>query len=61
MRNVIESAAARGLLVVSGEGGRSLRMTEKLITSYERFFACVMILTDVSAQRVQAKMYERKI
>lgn len=54
-------AAARGLLVVSGEGGRSLRMTEKLITSYERFFACVMILTDVSAQRVQAKMYERKI
>lgn len=51
VRNVIESAAERDLVVLEGEGGRSLRLTQKFITSYERFFACLMILTQSSAKK----------
>jgi len=61
VRNVIEAAAERELLVVTGEGGRSLRMTHKFITSYERFFACLMILTEVSANKALGRSGGRKV
>ena len=54
VRNVIEAAAERGLVVISGEGGRSLRFTRKFITSYERYYACLLILMRKSAEKVLA-------
>lgn len=61
VRNVIEAAAERELLVVTGEGGRSLKMTHKFITSYERFFACLMILTEVSSNKALGRSGGRKV
>ncbi len=49
MRNVIEGAQQRGLITDLGEGGRSLRLTPKLIDSIERYFASLMILTKTAA------------
>lgn len=50
VRNVIEGAAERGLIADLGEGGRSMRLTPKLIDAFDRYFACVMILTRLSAK-----------
>lgn len=49
VRNVIEGAEERGLISDLGEGGRSMRLTAKLIESAERYFACLMLLTKMSA------------
>lgn len=49
VRNVIEGAEERGLISDLGEGGRSMRVTAKLIESAERYFACLMLLTKMSA------------
>ena len=58
VRNVIEGAEKRGLIVDLGEGGRSMRLTAKMIDAFERYFASLMILTRESfltaaAQRKQ--------
>lgn len=45
VRNVIEGAEERGLIAGLGEGGRSMRLTPKMIEAFERYFACLMILT----------------
>lgn len=48
VRNVFDGAAARDLMIVEGEGGRSLRMTPKFISVVERYFACLLILVQTS-------------
>jgi hypothetical protein len=53
VRNVIEGAQERGLITDLGEGGRSMRLTPKLIDSVERYFVSLMILTKTAA--LQAK------
>lgn len=45
VRNVIEGAQQRGLIAGLEEGGRSMQVTEKLIDSFERHFASLLILT----------------
>lgn len=49
VRNVIEGAEKRGLIAGLGEGGRSMRLTAKMIDAFERYFASLMILTRESA------------
>lgn len=49
VRNVIEAAEGLGLVTKMGEGGRSVRLTQKMIGSYERYFACLMILVHAAA------------
>lgn len=49
VRNVIEGAEKRGLIVGLGEGGRSMRLTAKMIDAFERYFASLMILTRESS------------
>lgn len=50
VRNVIEGAEKRGLIADLGEGGRSMRITAKMIEAYEKYFASLMILTRESAE-----------
>lgn len=52
VRNVIEAAEARGLISHLGEGGKSMRLTQQMISSYEKFFACLLILARSSAEEV---------
>lgn len=51
VRNVIEGAQERGLITDLGEGGRTMRLTSKLIDSVDRHFASLMILTKTAAQQ----------
>lgn len=53
VRNVIEAAEGLGLVTKKGEGGRSVQLTDKMIESYERYFACIMILARTAAQDAQ--------
>ncbi len=53
VRNVIEAAEGLGLVTKTGEGGRCVQLTDKMIESYERYFACVMILARAAGQDAQ--------
>lgn len=51
VRNVIEAAEARGLISHLGEGGKSMRLTPKMIEAYEKYFACLLILARSAAEQ----------
>lgn len=54
VRNVIEAAERQGLVTKLGEGGRAVRLTERMIQAYERYFACQMILIRKAGQDATA-------
>lgn len=49
VRNVFEAAETRGLLSGLSEGGRTMAMTAKMVTSFESYFACQLLLTRAAA------------
>ncbi|MEZ5900212.1 MAG: hypothetical protein R3D51_12060 [Hyphomicrobiaceae bacterium] len=61
VRNVIETAEKLGLVIRIGEGGRAMRLTERMIDSYERCFACAMILVRAAANDVEAQEVQEPV
>jgi hypothetical protein len=51
VRNVIEGAHERGLIEDLGEGGRSMRLTPKMVDAIEQHFASLMILMKAASQQ----------
>lgn len=55
VRNVFEAAETRGLIADLGEGGRSMRLTDKMIKSCKEYYACLFLLGRTAGAMVKEK------